>query len=189
MKVDYRLRRRVKLIAGRLLRPLRLRGEEGASLVELAIVLPLMLVVLTVAISFSLAFYNLQELENAVSLASQALGATAGVTATPCTQVVSQVVAALPGWTASSLTYKISITNAAGTATPYTWTGSSGSGLTNCDSSAGSGGAASTAEAAGEPQTVTVSYPYSWFAVFNWAPFGHLTPSSALTASESVIAD
>ena len=100
----------------------RFKGEEGAALLEIAIALPLMVLVVTGAISFSLAFYNLQELQNAVFAAAQGLGTTAGTVADPCTQVGLQVEAALPGWTASNLTYTVTITNAAGTATtpPYT---------------------------------------------------------------------
>ncbi len=36
-------------------RALRLSGEEGAALVEMAVIVPLMLLVLTEAVSFSLA--------------------------------------------------------------------------------------------------------------------------------------
>jgi hypothetical protein len=130
----------------------------------------------------------LQELENAVSAAAQGLGATAGVVTNPCAQVVSQVEATLPESTWANLTYTVVITNAAGTATTYTWTGSTGTDETNC-SAAGSGGAAATAEAAGEPQTVTVSDGYTWFTIFTWKPFGNSSPSSALTATETVLAE
>jgi Flp pilus assembly protein TadG len=166
----------------------RFKGEEGAALLEIAITLPLMLVVVTGAISFALAFFNLQELQNAVNTAAQGLGGTAVVEPTPCTQVATQVEAALPGWTASNLTFTVTITNSSGTATPYTWTGNGAAEESTCDSAAGSGAPASTEAAAGEPQTVTVSYAYSWFTIFNWAPFGSSTPTSSLSATETVMA-
>ena len=184
MKIGCGLcRMAMPLVRGKKVRR-RFKGEEGAALVEIAVALPLMLLVLTGAVSFSLAFYNLQQLQNAVTAAGQALGATAGVAANPCAQVVSQVEATLPGWTAANLTYTVVITNAAGSTTTYGPT----AGSLSC-SAAGSGGSASTAEAAGQPQTVTVSYPYSWFTVFTWQPFGNSSPSGNLAWSYSVMAD
>jgi Flp pilus assembly protein TadG len=184
MKIGCRLRRIAMLLVSRQKICRRFKGEEGQSLVEIAFTLPLMLLILTGTVSFSLAFYNMQQLENAVTAAGQGLGATAGVAPDPCAQVVSQVQAALPGWTTSNLTYKVVITNAAGTATTYGPT----AGSLSC-AAAGSGGAVSTAEAANEPQTVTVSYSYTWFTVFTWKPFGNSSPSSALTYSYSTMAD
>jgi Flp pilus assembly protein TadG len=184
MKIGCGLRRMAMLLVrGKKVRR-RCKGEDGAALVEIAIALPLMLLMLTGAVSYSMAFYNWQQLQNAVSTAAQALAATAGVAANPCSQAVSQVEAALPGWTASNLTYTVVITNAAGTATTY----GPNAGSLSC-AAAGSGGTAATAEGAGQPQTLTVSYSYTWFWVFTWTPFGSSTPSSALTASESLMAD
>ena len=188
MKIGCRLRRIAMLLISRQKVCRRFKGEEGQSLVEIALTLPFMLLILTGAVSFSLAFYNLQQLENAVTAAGQGLGATAGVAPDPCAQVVSQVQAALPGWTASNLTFTVTITNSSGTATPYTWTGNGAAEESTCDSAAGSGAPASTEAAAGEPQTVTVSYAYSWFTIFNWAPFGSSTPTSSLSATETVMA-
>lgn len=187
MKIGCGLRRIAKLlVSGQRLRR-RFKGEEGQSLVEMAVALPLMLLFLTGAVSFTLAFYNLQELQNAVIVAGQGLGATAGLVANPCAQVVSQVQAALPGWTASSLIYTVVITNAAGTPQPaYNWTG--GTAPSGC-TAAGSGGSASTAEGAGQAQTLTVSFPYSWFTIFTWQPFGNSSPSGNLAYSYSVMAD
>ena len=184
MKIGCGLRRMAMLLVrGKKVRR-RCQGEEGSSLVEVAIALPLMLLILTGAVSFSMAFYNWQQLQNAVSTAAQALASTAGVAANPCSQAVSQVEAALPGWTASSLTFTVVITNAAGTATTYGPT----AGSLSC-AAAGSGGSAATAEAAGQPQTLTVSYSYNWFWVFTWKPYNSSTPTSALTASSTLMAD
>ena len=184
MKIVCGLRRMAMLLVrGKKVRR-RFKGEEGAALIEIAVSLPLMLLILTEAVSFSMAFYNTQQLQNAVSAAAQALAATAGVAANPCAQAVSQVEAALPGWTASSLTYTVVITNAAGTTTTYGPT----AGSLSC-AAAGSGGTAATAEGEYQPQTLTVSYSYTWFGVFNWTPYGSSTPLGALTASETEMAD
>ncbi len=162
---------------------MRLSGEEGAALVEMAVIVPLMLLVLTEAVSFSLAVYNLQELENAVTTAAQGLqGARALSIANPCAQVASQVEAALPGWTASNLTFTVIINNNSTSSATYGPT----AGSLSCAAAYYDGTAP---EVSGDAQTVTVSYSYSWFTVFTWKPFKNSTPSSALTASETVLAD
>ncbi len=184
MKISGSQRKQRRLPAPRVRPWLRFGGEDGSALIEMAALLPFMLLVLTGAGSFTLAFYNLQQIGNAVSAAAQGLGATAGVVDDPCAQVVSQVEASMPGTPASDLSFTVVITNAAGTATTYGPT----AGSLSCKA-AGSGGAASTAEAAGEPQTVTVAYSFKWFTVFTWKAFGNSSPSSALTSSETTLAD
>lgn len=142
-----------------------------------------MLVIVTGAISFSLAFYNLQELENAVNTAAQGLqGARALSIADPCVQVASQVEAALPGWTASNLTFTVTINNHSASSATYGPT----AGSLSCAGAYYDGAAP---EIAGDAQTITVSYSYSWFTLFTWKPFGNSRPSSALTATETVVAD
>ena len=56
-------------------RALRLRGEEGGSLVELAIFAPLLFLILGGAGSFTLAFFNLQQIGNATAAAVQTVAA------------------------------------------------------------------------------------------------------------------
>ncbi len=163
----------------------RFKGEEGAALLEIAIALPLMLVVVTGAISFSLAFYNLQELQNAVSTAAQGLaGARSGSIADPCAQVVSQVEAALPGWTSSNLTFTVIINNYSTSSATYGPT----AGSLSC-AAAGPPPVGTAPEISGDSQTITVSYAYSWFTIFTWKPYKNSTPSSALSATETVLAD
>lgn len=152
-------------------RLLRLRGEEGGSLVEFAIVLPLMMTVLTGAASFTMALYSFQQLGNATSTAAQQLGAEQGLITDPCATTVTTVTSALPNWTASKLTYTVTITDSSGTA--HTFGPTAGSSF-SCTSGASD-------MAANEPVTVQVSYTYSWFPILGFSP------SSSLTATEAAL--
>lgn len=140
MNIGRGLRKRAMLLCGLAKRALRFGGEDGGALVEFAVTLPLFMTVLTGTASFSLAFYNLQQIGNATSGSAQRLAAVARTIADPCNEVVNQVTASLPGLDPTKITYTVVITNAAGTSTTYgPTTGSSFS----C-TAAGSGGAAST---------------------------------------------
>ena len=173
MNVRRGITRQALRLAQRLMRAKFVKGEEGTSLVELAISVPIMMMLLTGAASFSLAFYSLQQLGSATANAAQVLAAEQGLITDPCANVVTSVTTSLPNWTASKLTYTVSITDSGGTAhtTPAT-TGSSFS----CNTYA-------AYMAQNEPVTVTVSYSYSWLPIFKF------TPSSALTASETAMAN
>jgi Flp pilus assembly protein TadG len=179
MAMNWGLRRRAHSCLRTVMRAAGFKGEDGAALLECAVTLPFLMAVIMGTASFSLAFYELQELGNAVSAAAQELGATAGTVDDPCAQVVSQVTAALPNLNSANLTYTVVITNSSGTATTYGPTAQT----LSC-TAAGAGGAASTAEAPNEPQSVTVSYQYPWMPFLN---FG--TPSSNLTSSSTTMGE
>lgn len=147
------------------------RREEGTSLVEFAIVLPLFMTVLTGSASFSMALYSFQQLANATSTAAQQLGAEQGLITDPCATAVTTVTAALPTWTASKLTYTVTITDSSGTAHTY---GPTAGSTFSCTAGA-------TNMAANEPVTVQVSYAYTWFPILAYSP------SSSLTASETAL--
>jgi Flp pilus assembly protein TadG len=173
MKIGYGLRRQASLLARRLARKLLFRGEEGAALIEMAITLPLLMTVLTGTASFSLALYYLQQLGNATSTATQLLGAEQGLITDPCATVVTSITGSLPNWTASKLTYTVTITNSSGTATTF---GPTAGSTFSCTA-----GAADMAP--NEPVTVTVTYTYSWLPVLKFSP------SSNLTSSETALAE
>jgi len=155
----------------------RLRSDEGGALLEFAVALPLLMTVLTGAASFTMAFYSLQEVENATAGAVAAIAAEQGTVADPCAQAQTLVQAALPGWTTSKLSYSMTITDSAGAAHAYPSSGmTSGSGTFSC--TAGSAQLAAT-----EPVTLTVKYTYSWLPVLAFSP------SSPLSASETSMAD
>jgi Flp pilus assembly protein TadG len=147
-------------------------GEEGSSLVEFAMVVPLMLTVLTGGASFSMALYNMQQLSNATAATTQQLGAQgkAVTGGDPCAAAVTSVTAMLPHWTASKLTYTLTITTSGGTYTSGPTTGSSFS-CTSLDADMD----------ANAPLTLTVTYSYTWFPILGFSP------SSNLTASESAL--
>jgi Flp pilus assembly protein TadG len=144
-------------------------AEDGTSLVEFAITLPLMMTVLTGSASFCMALYSFQQLGNATSATAQQLAAEQGLITDPCATAVTTVIAALPNWTASKLTYTVTITNSSGTATKFGPT--TGSSFT-CTS-----GAADMA--ANEPVVVTVSYAYTWFPILAFSPSGSISSTEA----------
>jgi Flp pilus assembly protein TadG len=181
MTLDCRLWRKAALLARVASRAMRLRSEEGGSLVEFAIVVPLLMTVLTGSASFALAFYSLQQLGNATSGAVEAIAATQGVAPDPCALAVTSVTSALgigatsalPNWTASKITYKLVITDSSGATHTY--------GATTGSSFSCIAGAAE--EAPNEPVTLTVSYSYTWLPVLAFSP------SSPLSSAETAMAD
>ena len=152
---------------------MRMRSEEGGSLVEFAIVVPLLMTVLTGSASFALGFYSLQQLGNATAGAVQAIAAEQGVAPDPCAQAVTAVTAGLPGWTAGNITYTLVITDSSGATHQY--------GATTGSTFSCTPGAAE--EAPNEPVTLTVSYKYTWLPVLAFSP------KSPLTSTETAMAD
>jgi Flp pilus assembly protein TadG len=176
MKVDSGLRGQPSLLVRAARCLFGLHGEEGGSLVEFAVVAPLLVTLLTATTSFSLGFYNYQNLAGATAIAVQAVAATKGAVTDPCNLAMTTLQGALPGWTAANFSYSMSIPDATGTPSPYTGSGSS----FTCKA-AGSGGA--DAEYQGTPVVLTVSYKYSWLSVL------HSSPSSPLAATQAAMAD
>jgi Flp pilus assembly protein TadG len=153
---------------------LKLRSESGSSIVEMALVLPVLLAILTGTASFSLALFSMQQLGNAASTTAQQLGADQGLITDPCATAVTTVTTALPNWTASKISYKVSITDSSGTAHNYPTSGMTAGSTFSCTAGA-------AYMVANEPVTVTLSYQYTWFPILNFSP------SSALTASEAAM--
>ena len=177
MKIDFRLRRPAGSLARGVKRLWSARGEQGGALLEFAVALPLLMSVLTGAASFTMAFYSLQAIENATSGAAAAIAAEQRVATDPCSQAQTLVQAALPGWTASKISYSLTITDSSGSAHPYPSSGmTAGSGTFSCTAGA-------TEMAPGEPVTLKVQYSYSWIPVVAFSP------SSALTAAQTSMAD
>ncbi len=181
MTFDCRGWRQAGLLARAAARAVRLRSEEGGSLVEFAIVVPLLMTVLTGSASFSLAFYSLQQLTNATAGAVQSIASQRGImpNGDPCALAAQVIVAntslykgVLQGWTAGNLSYTLVITDSGGSANTYTGTGNTFSCV-----------AGGTAQAVGEPISLTVSYTYSWLPILSFSP------SSPLKTTEAAMSD
>jgi Flp pilus assembly protein TadG len=154
-----------------------LKSDQGGALLEFAVALPLLMTVLTGAASFTMAFYSLQAVENATAGAVQAVAAEQGTVADPCATAQTLVQAELPGWTASKISYAMTITDSSGTAHPYPSSGmTAGSSTFTC--AAGSGELAPS-----EPVKLTVQYSYTW------VPVVAFSPSSPLADAETAMAD
>lgn len=143
----------------------RLLGEQGSALVEMSVTLPLLVTVLTGSASFSLALYSFQQLGNVTSTSVQLLGAEQGLITDPCATAVSSVTTALPNWTASKVTYTLTITDSSGTA--HTFGPTSGSSF-SCTSGA-------SEMAANEPVSLKVAYQYTWFPILDFSPSSNIS--------------
>ena len=163
-------------------RSLDLESEEGTSLVELAITLPIMLMLLTGAASFSLAFYFLQQLGNATTSGVQLAAADQGLVTDPCETAAAAVEAALPNWTTTKLTFTMSWTDSTGGSHSEGPVAEASSTTFSCASAGDGSTDTSTAMGPNTPVVLTVSYNYSWLPIFKF------TPSSALTSTEAALA-
>jgi Flp pilus assembly protein TadG len=152
------------------------RGEDGSALVELGLVVPIFMIILTGAASFSIGLYKMQQLGGAVSTTAQQLGALSGTITNPCSQAVTTMTSTLPGWTAANLTYTVKITDGAGTL--HTYGPTAGSSFT-CTAGAANMGP-------NQPVTVTVSYAYNWLQVVQWSVF-HFPALSGISATQTAL--
>lgn len=188
MKIRYELKQVGSQPGSRTKRSKGQRGEEGTALLEFALTLPLLLMVMTGTISFSLALYVLQQVGNSSSAATECVAAEAGTVTDPCAQIGPEIAAMLPNLTAANISYTLTVTNAAGTAATYgPFTPPAGT----C-TAAGSGGGASTEAAPNEPVTVTVSYQYAWLQFLNyisWNNWRNTSLSSTLSSTDTLMAE
>jgi Flp pilus assembly protein TadG len=158
--------------------------EEGTQLVELALVAPVFLIMLTGIASFAMALYSYQQLGYATSTAAQWVAAEYGMTTNdgsfdPCAAIATEVTAALPNWATSKFTYTMSITSGSGGATTTTTFGPT-TGSFTCSS----GYSDLTAN---EPIVVKVSYAYTWFSILTWNPDNSFKPSGSLSVTEAAL--
>ena len=185
MKLDGAPGRRARARARGAARKLRSHGEDGSTLVEFAIVLPGLMTLLTGVISFSLAFYSLQQLGNATANAVQQVAEYQGLypvtigtsSYDPCELALYEVTTNLKGWNTALFSYKLTITDETGTATPYSST--SGTSFTCPD-----GDSSTTAVAANEPVVLQVTYAYQWMPILNFLPKSSLTSVQGAVGGE-----
>lgn len=123
------------------IRSLRGSGTQGSALVEMAVSLPIMLMVLTGIFSFSIALYQKLELAEAVSTGARGLAVDRG-DPNPCSVATTAIYAAAPTLTQSkfTLTYVLN-------------------GVSTGTSCPGTGGAQNTNMIQGGNAQITATYP------------------------------
>jgi|SRR5579863_2222549 len=173
MKTENSLRKIGRLI-GR-------EGEEGSSLVEFALTLPMLFGLIYLAATLTLGMYNLQQLGNATSATAMAVGSDVGLYPSndPCAYARTVMIASLPKWTAANFAYSLTISNSSGTQLPAYTSGTGGS--FSCP-------LGSTTMGANYPLTLTVTYTYSWLGIPAMPFFNSGTKTAgSLSSSQSAI--
>lgn len=138
-------------------------GERGSATVELALVVPIMLLMVTGIYSFGTYLQQYLALTDAVNIGAKLLSINRGNTLDPCALVYTAVTNAAPSLVPGSMTFS------------YTLNGVSESG-SSCSSSSSTTGAPSHL-VQGTPITVSVSYPCS-LAIYQT----NLAPGCTMTA-------
>ena len=138
--------------------------EDGQSLVEFSLVLPVFLLVVTGIFAFGVTFNNWLVLTDATSQGGRAVAISRGNTLDPCSTASSAIAGAAPGLSASNITYSFNINGTS-------YSGSS------CSSSSTTTGAAGNLLQGGSV-TVAVTYPCSLFIYGK-----NLTPGCTLHAN------
>jgi Flp pilus assembly protein TadG len=131
--------------------------EQGQALVEMALLLPILLLVVTAIFTFGLAFNNYVMLTEATSVGARALAISRGQTTDPCATASAAVYTAAPLLVASNLSFTLVLNG-----TSYTGT--------SCSSGSSTTGAAGNL-VQGDNAVLTVTYPCS-LGVYgaNYAP-------------------
>ncbi|MGA3033014.1 MAG: TadE family protein [Terracidiphilus sp.] len=174
MSLGLGLRKQAARCSRAVRRMLRLRSEEGSSLVEFAVTLPLLMTVLTGTASFALAFYFFQQLGNATGNAVQYVASDVTLITDPCATAESKITGALPTWTVSKFTFTMVITDNTGTTHTYGPTAGSSFSCT----------AGATYETQNEPITLTAQYTYSWMPILKFSPSSPLTSTQGAVAGD-----
>lgn len=98
------------------------RAQQGSAIVELAMGLPILLMILTGIFWFSIALYQKLQIAEAISVGGRYIAVDRGDT-DPCATTASKIYAAAPGIAQSNLTLKFTIN---GVSTGASCPGSSG---------------------------------------------------------------
>jgi Flp pilus assembly protein TadG len=151
-----------------------LHGDEGGgALVEMAIAVPVMMLLITAIISFGLMLSSYLVVSHAVDVGARNLAVSRGASTNPCSDAVTVIQNAAPTLASSSLTYTFTI--GADTFTGSS-TGFSGTGSTSCSQLGVSD------MVAGDTATVTASFPMK-LMIYGWAP---TTMNVSATTSEVI---
>lgn len=125
--------------------------NEGSALVEMAVVLPVMMLIITGLCFFGIAVDNYLILTHATDVGARYLAVGRGQLTDPCAQTVTVIQNAAPGLSTSKLVYSFTI-------------GSSSSFGSSCNTTADL-----AYMSAGATATVNVTYTYNLF-LFGWKP-------------------
>ncbi|HUD57828.1 MAG TPA: TadE/TadG family type IV pilus assembly protein [Terracidiphilus sp.] len=146
--------------------------SEGNALVEMAVTLPLIMLIMTGIFSFSMALYQKLQLAEAVAAAGRQLAVDRG-SHDPCADVMNAIYNGAPGLSQTSLNQGIVIT-INGTTEP------SGS----CPGPGTTGASADLSSAQGKNAQVQVTYPITLSVVNIWGSgqgFGNVNLISQVT--------
>jgi Flp pilus assembly protein TadG len=135
-------------------RGLRTGSDEGQSVLEFALCVPVLLLIVTGITTFGIALNNYLTMTNAISTSAQLVSVNRSNTTDPCSLAATAFASAAPNLNSTNLKFSFVLN---GTAYPSsgTYSGSTGS---TCSSSSTTTGAAGNL-VAGQPAKVTVSYP------------------------------
>ena len=92
--------------------------EEGQSLIESALVFPVLLLIVTGVLAFGLAFNNYIALTNAVGVGARQLAISRGQTLDPCSTASTAISGAAPLLTSSSITFTYTLNGVGYSAPP-----------------------------------------------------------------------
>jgi Flp pilus assembly protein TadG len=145
----------------RAIRRFRASDSTGSALVEMALSLPIMLLVMTGIFSFSIALYQKLELAEAVSAGARVLAVDRGDT-NPCSTAAAAIYAAAPTLSQAKMTVAFVL-----------------NGVSTGASCAGPSSGANTNMVSGGNAKVTVTYPCT-IGVYNFS-FPNCTLTSKLT--------
>jgi Flp pilus assembly protein TadG len=163
--------------------------SRASAIVEMAVVLPLMLLLITGMMSMGVVLNNYLLLAHASDVGARYLAInqgnfTANATQNPCIMAATQIQNAAVAIPASSLSYAITITpTAGGTATTFTSLNGTGSyaSASGCGATGTTGGVGAMGIGGGTV-TVSVSYPVTPIVIF-WA---HHTINMTATTTEII---
>lgn len=145
--------------------------NEGSALVEMAVVVPLMMLMITGMCSMGLSLNSYLALSHAADVGARYIAISQGNfsngASNPCALGASQIQTAAPTLAASKISYSIALTpTASGTTT--TFTSSNGTGSFGSGSSCGTSGTGDMG-AGGGTVNVTLTYPVQ-LLIFGWSP-------------------
>jgi Flp pilus assembly protein TadG len=156
----------IRSSAQRLIARLRAGGEDGSSLIEFAVCLPVLMLILTGTFAFGIALNNYLMLTNATTIGAQQLSISRGQTTDPCSTTSTAITAASPLLKPANFTFA------------YVINGVAYSGTTCSSSSTTTGAAGNLVQ--GATVKVTVTYPC------NLAVYGaNIIPNCSLKAQLS----